>query len=105
MREGTGELRGCQGVQGDVELSPVREPGFSLTGRHVAAALKRIGATTGFPASITVDYGTEFMPNGLEAWAFYRGVQLDFTRPYKPTDNSHIESFNGRLRDECLNVH
>lgn len=38
-------------------------------------------------------------------WAHYRGVQLDFTRPGKPTDNSHIESFNGRLRDECLNVH
>ncbi len=33
------------------------------------------------------------------------GVQLDFTRRGKPTDNSHIESFNGRLRDECLNVH
>lgn len=38
------------------------------------------------------------------AWAFFRGVQLDFTRPNKPTDNSHIESFNGRLRDGCLNV-
>jgi len=45
------------------------------------------------------------MSKGLEAWAFYRGVQLDFTRPGRPTDNSHIESFNGRLRDECLNVH
>jgi putative transposase len=45
------------------------------------------------------------MSRALEAWAFYRGIQLDFTRPGKPTDNSHIESFNGRLRDECLNVH
>ena len=45
------------------------------------------------------------MSKAVEAWAFYRGVQLDFTRPGKPTDNSHIESFNGRLRDECLNVH
>ena len=45
------------------------------------------------------------MSQALEAWAFYRGIQLDFTRPGKPTDNSHIESFNGRLRDECLNVH
>jgi putative transposase len=48
---------------------------------------------------------TEFLSKALEAWAFYRGLQLDFTRPGKPTDNSHIESFNGRLRDECLNVH
>jgi putative transposase len=86
-------------------LSPVLEPGISLTGRHVVAVLERIGAMTGFPASITVDHGTEFMSKALEAWAFYRGVQLDFTRPGKPTDNSHIESFNGRLRDECLNVH
>ncbi len=45
------------------------------------------------------------MSKALEAWAFYCRVQLDFTRPGKPTDNSHIESFNGRLRDECLNVH
>ena len=60
---------------------------------------------TGLPLSLTVDHGTEFMSKALEAWAFYRGVQLDFTRPGKPTDNSHIESFNGRLRDECLNVH
>ena len=57
------------------------------------------------PLSLTVDHGTEFVSKALEAWAFYRGVQLDFTRPGKPTDNSHIESFNGRLRDECLNVH
>lgn len=55
--------------------------------------------------SITVDHGTEFMSRALEDWAYQRGVQLDFTRPGKPTDNGHIESFNGKLRDECLNVH
>jgi len=85
--------------------SPILEVGFSLTGRDVVAALEGITAVTGVPASITVDHGTEFMSKALEAWAFYRGVQLDFTRPGKPTDNSHIESFNGRLRDEHLNVH
>jgi hypothetical protein len=85
--------------------SPTLECGFSLTGRSVVAALEQVAAETGFPISITVDHGTEFMSKALEAWAFYRGVQLDFTRPGKPTDNSHIESFNGRLRDECLNVH
>lgn len=83
-------------------LSPELEPGISLTGRHVVAAVQRIGAMTGFPASITVDHGTEFMSKALDVWAFYRGVHLDFTRPGKPTDNPHIESFNGRLRDECL---
>jgi putative transposase len=70
----------------------------------VVRVLERVTAETGVPASLTVDHGTEFMSKALEAWAFYRGVQLDFTRPGKPTDNSHLESFNGRLRDECLNV-
>jgi transposase InsO family protein len=49
----------------------------------------------GLPESITVDHGTEFMSHAVEAWAFYRGVKLDFTRPGKPTDNAHIESFIG----------
>jgi len=84
--------------------SPLLEVGTSFTGRDVVAALDRVLQRGGAPASITVDHGTEFMSKALEAWAFYRGVQLDFTRPGKPTDNSHIESFNGRLRDECLNV-
>jgi putative transposase len=85
--------------------SPVLEARCSLTGRDVVRVLERVTAATGPPASITVDHGTEFMSKALEAWAFYRGVQLDFTRPGKPTDNGHIESFNGRLRDEFLNVH
>lgn len=62
------------------------------------------GARVGRPVSITCDHGTEFTSRALEAWAYDRGVQLDFTQPGKPTDNGHIESFNGRLRDECLNV-
>src|ERR1700722_18972717 len=40
----------------------------------------------------------------MEAWAYQYGVQLDFIRPGRPTENGYIESFNGRLRDECLNV-
>jgi putative transposase len=85
--------------------SPVLEAGFGFSGHDVVRVLERTVADTDAPASITVDHGTEFMSKALEAWAFSRGVQLDFTRPGKPTDNSHIESFNGRLRDECLNVH
>ena len=57
------------------------------------------------PRSITVDHGTEFQSRALEDWAYGRGVQLDFIRPGKPIENAFIESFNGRLRDECLNVH
>jgi putative transposase len=44
------------------------------------------------------------MSRALEDWAFARGVQLDFIRPGKPVENAFIEAFNGRLRDECLNV-
>lgn len=84
--------------------SPLLEAGTSFTGQDVVAALDRVLAGGRPPRLITVDHGTEFMSKALEAWA-YRGVQLDFTRPGKPTDNSHIESFNGRLRGECLNVH
>lgn len=47
----------------------------------------------------------ETVGQALEEWAYRRGVQLDFIRPGKPVENAFIESFNGRLRDECLNVH
>ena len=85
--------------------SQVLECGLSLTGRSVVAALERARVMHGLPVSITIDQGTEFISKALETWAFYRWVQLDFTRPSKPTGNGHIQSFNGRLRDECLNVH
>ena len=52
-----------------------------------------------------MDHGTEFQSRALEDWAYRRGGQWDFIRPGKPVGNAFIESFNGRLRDECLNVH
>jgi putative transposase len=84
--------------------SPLIEPRSGFGGRDVVAALDRTIEQTGTPLSITVDHGTEFTSRALEDWAYRRGVKLDFTHPGKPTDNGHIESFNGRLRDECLNV-
>ena len=84
--------------------SPVLEPAFGHSGRTVAEVLERVVARLGAPVSITVDHGTEFTSKALEEWAWRRGVKLDFIRPGKPTENGHIESFNGRLRDECLNV-
>ena len=83
---------------------PLIEVGLSFSGQKVAAVLERLVMDTGSPVSITVDHGTEFTSIALEEWAYRRGIKLDFTRPGKPTDNGHIESFNGRLRDECLNV-
>ena len=84
--------------------SPVLEPALAIGGRDVAAVLDRTIGSACPPRSITVDHGTEFMSRALEDWAYQHGVQLDFIRPGKPVENAHIESFNGRLRDECLNV-
>jgi putative transposase len=57
------------------------------------------------PTCAHLDHGTEFQSWALEDWAYRRGLQLDCIRPGKPVENACIESFNGRLRDECLNVH
>jgi len=57
------------------------------------------------PKRVFVDNGSEFTGRLLDLWAYHHGVILDFSRPGKPTDNCFIETFNGSLRDECLNVH
>lgn len=59
----------------------------------------------GFPATIRVDPGSEFVSRDLDLWAYQRNVTLDFSRPGRPTDNAFIDSFNGKLRAECLNAH
>lgn len=76
----------------------------SLSGEKVAQALEPVVAQRGAPRSITVDNGSEFASRVMDAWAYRQGIQLDFIRPGKPVENCFIESFNGRLRDECLNV-
>jgi putative transposase len=85
--------------------SPVLEAGFRMSGDIVRRVLDRVLGDRPGPRSITVDHGTEFQSRALEDWAYRRGVQLDFICPGKPVENPFIESFNGRLRDECLNVH
>ena len=74
-------------------------------GADVVEVLERVGRQGGFPATIRVDQGTEFVSRDLDLWAYQRGVTLDFSRPGKPTDNAFIEAFNGRFRAECLNAH
>jgi putative transposase len=80
------------------------EPGFALTGQSVVEILDAVAGHRPLPKAITVDHGTEFTSRALDDWAWRRGVQLDFIRPGKPVENGLCESFNGRLRDECLNV-
>ena len=76
----------------------------SQTGEKVAEQLERVIAIRGAPETITSDNGSEFAGRAMDYWAHHAGVKLDFIRPGKPVENSYIESFNGRLRDECLNV-
>ena len=81
------------------------EAGQRLTGDDVVRVLEQVTSHRGEPQSIRVDNGSEFISRSLDMWASFNGVKLDFSRPGKPTDNAVIESFNGRLRDECLNQH
>lgn len=81
------------------------EADFSLNGQRAIDAFERLNAQHPLPVAITVDNGTEFTSKALDEWAYRHGIQLDFIRPGRPTENGMIESFNGRLRDGCLNVH
>ena len=85
--------------------SPAIEVDLSLPGARVAQVLDRVGGRRGLPRSIRVDNGPEFTGRALDEWAHRRGVKLEFIRPGKPVENAFIESFNGRIRQECLNQH
>ena len=91
-----------------VDCCSRRSPGLlvdtSIGGERVSRFLDELCLDSGFPEMIEIDNGPEFMSNALDRWAFQRGVKLHFIRPGKPTDNAFIESFNGKLRDECLNA-
>jgi len=75
-----------------------------MSGMTVAEGLDRAIARHGEPRTIAVNHGTGFTSRALDDWACRRGITLDFIRPGKPTQNGFLEAFNGKLRDECLNV-
>jgi putative transposase len=81
------------------------EVGQRLGGEHVVAVLNRLVAQRRAPNYLFVDNGSEFSGRLLDLWAYHCNTRIDFSRPGKPTDNSFVETFNGSLRDECLNVH
>ena len=86
-------------------FSPATDPRFSYRGENVVQTLERVCSQTGYPKSIRVDQGSEFISRDLDLWAYQKAIILDFSRPGKPTDNAFIESFNGKFRAECLNAH
>src|SRR5690606_7916130 len=76
----------------------------SLPATRVIAVLERLAGTRGLPRGIVCDNGPEFAGQVLDQWAHRRGTPLLFIQPSKPVQNAFFESFNGRLRDECLNA-
>ena len=81
------------------------EVGPNLKGEDVVRTLTRITAGRGEPRTIKSDNGSEFISKAMDRWAYENGVELDFSRPGRPTDNAKVESLNGRFRSECLNAH
>jgi putative transposase len=81
------------------------EVGQRMRAENVVEVCNRLVAQRGKPKRVFVDNGSEFSGRMFDLWAYHHGVRIDFSRPGKPTDNCFIETFNGSLRDECLNVH
>jgi len=79
------------------------EADTSLTGKRVVRVLEELVQVRGKPQFLQMDNGPEFRGLEVDQWAYRNGVKLHFIEPGKPTQNGHIESFNGKLRDECLN--
>lgn len=77
----------------------------SIPGARVVRVLERLRDRRGLPEVLVSDNGPEFVGQALDVWAYQQGVKLHFIEPGKPVQNAFIESFNGKMRDECLNEH
>jgi len=77
----------------------------AISGHMLTRVLDRLALSRGLPNVIRTDNGKEFCGRAMVTWAHERGVQLRLIQPGKPNQNAYVESFNGRLRDECLNEH
>lgn len=98
------KIRGLTIIDICTKECPAIEVDFSLSSFKVITVLERLKENGGIPKFIKVDNGPEFISLALDKWASDNNVGLYFSRRGKPTDNANIESFNGKFRDECLNV-
>lgn len=80
-------------------------PSHSIPAVRVIEVLEQLRVERGLPQVIVTDNGSEFTSRAFDAWAYARGIKIDFIQPGKPTQNCFIESFNGTFRDDCLNMH
>ena len=98
-------LRALTVVDNFTKEAPAIEVDCSLSAPRVTRVLDQIIAGRGAaPESIRIDKGPEFTSRCFLAWAEQRRIRLVHIQPGKPTQNSFVESFNGRFRDECLNA-
>jgi len=80
-------------------------PEHTIGGDHLTRILDGICSQRGKPVVIRSDNGPEFTGKAMLTWAHRHGIALRLIEPGKPNQNAYVESFNGRLRDECLNEH
>lgn len=87
-----------------IRYVPVLDSRFSYRAEDVVRALEQVCPVIGYPKTIRVDQGFEFISRDLDLWAYAKGVTVDFSRPGRPTEDAYLEAFKGRLRAECLNA-
>jgi putative transposase len=75
----------------------------SLSSERVVCVLERLRRSRGLPQLLQVDNGPEFSGRRLDEWAYGQQVKIHFIDPGRPTQNGHVESFQGKFRDESLN--
>jgi transposase InsO family protein len=105
-RTADGRVLKCLTIVDDATTEAVAiVPARALGGLPVTRGLDRLALDRGLPHVLRTDNALEFCGRALLTWAHARGVTLRLIAPGKPNQNAYIESFNGRLRDECLNEH
>ncbi len=77
----------------------------SIPAVRVIEVLEGLREDRGLAPLIVTDNGSEFTSRAFDSWAYARGIKIDYIQPGKPVQNCFVESFNGTLRDECLNLH
>jgi putative transposase len=103
-REASGRSLKCLTVVDDATSESVTiDVERAISGLQVTRILDRLKSQRGLPKAIRTDNGKEFCGRDMLIWAHANGVSLRLIEPGKPNQNAYIESFNGRLRDECLN--
>lgn len=102
----TGRSLKCLAIVDDATHEAIAVvPEHSIGGEHLTRLLDAICAQRGKPSIIRTDNGKEFTGSAMLNWAYRNQVTLKLIQPGKPNQNAYVESFNGRLRDECLNEH